>query len=92
MLVGFSQTFGAEVRRVAVVDFVNTAKDPAFEWLGPAVGETLTTRLTALRNLQVVERTQLYTVLKEQGLNTLSWATLMKRAFALDVLLCLRSR
>ncbi len=59
----------AQVRRVAVLDFVNTAKDPAIEWLGPAVAETLTTKLHALRSLRLVERRQLYQVLQEQRLH-----------------------
>lgn len=49
----------AQVRRVAVMDFVNTAKDPAMEWLGPSVAETVTTKLHAIRGLQLVERAQL---------------------------------
>jgi len=49
----------AQVRRVAVMDFINTAKDPAMEWLGPSVAETVTTKLHAIRGLQLVERAQL---------------------------------
>ena len=56
-------------RRVAVLDFANTAKDPSAEWLGPAVAETLTTKLHAIRALHMVERAQLYKVLQEQKLN-----------------------
>lgn len=59
----------AQSRRVAVMDFANTAKDPALEWLGPTVAETITTKLQAIRTLQLVERAQLYKVLQEQKLN-----------------------
>lgn len=59
----------AQPRRVAVLDFANTAKDPALEWLGPAVAETLTTKLHAVRALSLVERTRLYKVLEEQKLH-----------------------
>src|SRR5438309_100431 len=59
----------AQARRVAVLDFANSAKDPAVEWLGPAVAATLTTKLHAVRSLHLVERLQLYKVLQEQKLN-----------------------
>lgn len=59
----------AETRRLAVLDFVNSSKDPATEWLGPAVASTLTTKLHALRSLQLLERSQLYQLLQEQKLN-----------------------
>lgn len=59
----------AQPRRVAVFDFVNTTKDPAVEWLGPAAADDITTRLHAVRSLQLVERLQLYRVLNEQKLN-----------------------
>lgn len=49
-------TAHAQPRWVAVLDFANTAKDPALEWLGPAVGETLTTTLRTVRALSLVER------------------------------------
>jgi TolB-like protein len=58
----------AQVRRVAVMDFVNTTKDPAMEWLGPSVAETVTTKLNSIRSLQLVERAQFYKVLTEQKL------------------------
>ncbi|MBI4635423.1 MAG: tetratricopeptide repeat protein [Candidatus Rokubacteria bacterium] len=58
----------AEPRRVAVLDFANTARDPAVDWLGPAVAETLTTKLHAIRGFHLVERLQIYRVLQEQKL------------------------
>ena len=51
------------------MDFVNTTKDPAMDWLGPSVAETVTTKLNAIRSLQLVERAQLYQVLAEQKLS-----------------------
>lgn len=59
----------AQARRVAVLDFTNSGRDAALEWLGPAVAETVTTKLHAIRGLQLVERLQLYKVLQEQKLN-----------------------
>ena len=59
----------AQVRRVAVLDFANTAKDPAVEALGPAIAETLTTKLHRVRVLQVVQRHQLYKLLEDQELS-----------------------
>lgn len=59
----------AQSRRVAVLDFASTAKDPTVEWLGPAVAETITTKLAAIRSLHLIERAQLYRVLQEQKLN-----------------------
>lgn len=56
----------AAPRRLAVLDFVNSAKDPAVEWVGPAVAETITTKLHAVPLLHVVERFQLYRLLQEQ--------------------------
>lgn len=55
--------------RVAVLDFSNTTKDANVEWLGPAVAETLTTKLHAVRSLRLVERLQLYRVVQEQKLS-----------------------
>jgi tetratricopeptide (TPR) repeat protein len=54
--------------RVVVLDFSNTTKDAAVEWLGPAVAETLTTRLHGVRSLRLVERLQLYRIIQEQRL------------------------
>jgi len=39
------------------------------DWLGPSVAETVTTKLNAIRSLQLVERAQLYQVLAEQKLS-----------------------
>lgn len=50
----------ADTRRVAVLDFINTTKDQAVEWLGPAAAATITTKLNAVHSLQLVERAQLY--------------------------------
>jgi tetratricopeptide (TPR) repeat protein len=58
----------AQARRVAVLDFANTSKDPAIEALGPAMAETLTTKLHSLRALHLVERDRLYRLLQEQKL------------------------
>jgi tetratricopeptide (TPR) repeat protein len=59
----------AQARRVAVLDFVNTTKDPSMDWLGPSVAETMTTKLNAIRHLQLIERGQLYKVLSEQKMS-----------------------
>lgn len=69
MIVLIAAPVHAEVRRVAVLDFANSGKDPALEWLGPAVADTVTTKLQAIRGLQMVERTHLYKILQEQKLN-----------------------
>lgn len=58
-----------QTRRVVVLDFANTTKDAAVDWLGPAAAEDITTRLHALRSLKLVERAQLYRVLQEQKLS-----------------------
>jgi tetratricopeptide (TPR) repeat protein len=58
-----------ETRRVIVLDFANTTKDAAVDWLGPAAAEDITTRLHAVRSLKLVERAQLYRVLQEQKLS-----------------------
>ena len=58
----------AQARCVAVLDFANTTKDPAVEALGPAIAETLTTKLHSLRALHLVERDWLYRLLQEQKL------------------------
>lgn len=58
----------AQPRRVAVLDFANTTKDASVDWLGPAAAETITTKLNAIRALQLVERLQVYKVLDEQKL------------------------
>jgi tetratricopeptide (TPR) repeat protein len=54
---------------VAVLDFANMAKDPAVEALGPAIAETLTTKLHSLGVLDLVERDRLYRLLQEQKLH-----------------------
>ena len=59
----------AQARRVAVLDFANAAKDPAVEALGPAIAETLTTKLQSIRALHLVERDRLYRLLQEQQLH-----------------------
>src|SRR5438876_1066465 len=59
----------AQSRRIAVLDFANTTHDPALEWLGAAVAETITTKLHAIKSLQLVEHGQLYKVPGEQKLN-----------------------
>ena len=59
----------AQARRVAVLDFANAAKDPAVEALGPAIAETLTTKLHSLGALELVERDRLYRLLQEQKLH-----------------------
>jgi tetratricopeptide (TPR) repeat protein len=59
----------AQPRRVAILDFANATKDPAVDWLGAAAAEDVTTRLHAVRTLQLVERAQLYRLLQEQKLN-----------------------
>ena len=59
----------AQARRVAVLDFANAAKDPAVEALGPAIAETLTTKLQSIRVLHLVERHRLYRLLQEQQLH-----------------------
>ena len=68
-LVLFSLPASAQMRRVAVIDFVNTTKDPAMEWIGRGAAETLTTKLQNAPTLQLVERAHIEQVLKEQKLN-----------------------
>lgn len=46
----------AQVRRVAVMDLVNTTKDPTVEGLGAAVADTVTTKLNGIGSLQLIER------------------------------------
>ena len=58
----------AQARRVAVLDFANATGDPTVEPIGPAIAETLTTKLHSLRALHLVERDRLYRLLQEQGL------------------------
>jgi tetratricopeptide (TPR) repeat protein len=72
----------AQARRVAVLDFANAAKDPAVEALGPAIAETLTTKLRSLQALHIVERDRLYRLLQEQKLQQ---AELVDPSYAIHV-------
>jgi len=50
---------------VAVMPFVNLARDTGLAWLGDGIAETMTTKLSQVPTLTVVERTRLDGVLKE---------------------------
>ncbi len=60
---------GKEAQKViAVMPFANLAKDTGLAWLGEGIAETMTTKLSQVPSLTVVERTRLDQVLKEIAL------------------------
>jgi serine/threonine protein kinase/tetratricopeptide (TPR) repeat protein len=52
---------------VAVLSFSNITGEPADEWIGQGIAETLTTDLKNVRGLQVIGRAQLFDVLRAMG-------------------------
>ncbi|HYE94229.1 MAG TPA: tetratricopeptide repeat protein, partial [Terriglobales bacterium] len=58
----------AQGRRVAVLDFANSTRNPDVEWLGPAASETIVSKLAGVRALHLVERAQLAKIIAEQRL------------------------
>lgn len=65
------RTAGQQARhRIAVLEFENLTKEPGINWMREAVPETLTTKLHAVRGIQIVERRQLPRIFKEHELGT----------------------
>ena len=54
-----------EVPVIAVLEFENQTPDPTRDWMGGGLAETLTTQLSGLTEITVVERRLLHKVLKE---------------------------
>src|SRR4051812_45206452 len=53
-------------RRIAIMPFENLNKnDKTMDWIGAGIAETLTTELGRIRDLTLVERSQLNEALKE---------------------------
>ena len=52
-------------KRIAVMDFENTNKDKALDWMGVGLAETLSTELGRIQDLTLVERKRLNDALKE---------------------------
>lgn len=65
-IIAFLAAASADARRtVAVIDFQNVNKEKNLEWLGTGIAETLTTQLSRLQEITVVERSRLHAALKE---------------------------
>lgn len=60
-------TPAAGTRSVAVVGFANITREPADEWLGSGLAETLTTDLKLVRGLTVIGRAQVFDVVRMLG-------------------------
>jgi TolB-like protein len=54
-------------RSVAVMTFANITGEPADEWIGLGVAETVSSDLTAVRGLSVIGRTQVFEAIREIG-------------------------
>jgi TolB-like protein len=54
-------------RTVAVVTFVNITREPADEWIGSGIAETVTTDLKSVPGLAVIGRAQVFDALKQLG-------------------------
>ena len=52
-------------RSVAVVTFVNITREPADEWIGSGIAETVTTDLNNVSGLTVIGRAQVFDALKQ---------------------------
>ncbi len=50
---------------LAVLDFENTSRKTGMDWVGTGIAETLTTDLSRVRQVRLVERKRLHDVLKE---------------------------
>ncbi len=60
---------GKEAQKViAVMPFANLTKDTGLAWLGEGIAETMTTKLSQVSSLTVVERTRLDAALREIAL------------------------
>jgi TolB-like protein len=57
----------ASGRSVAVMTFANITGEPADEWIGLGVAETVSSDLTAVRGLSVIGRTQVFEAIREIG-------------------------
>lgn len=58
----------AEQRSVAVLGFKNLSGDTSLDYIGSGFGETLTTKLTKVKELKLIERMQILEIFKEQKL------------------------
>jgi outer membrane protein assembly factor BamB/TolB-like protein len=59
----------AKPRRIAVLEFENITKEKSLDWMGTGIAETLTTQLSQIPQLTVVERSRLGDIIKELKLN-----------------------
>ncbi|HAK56214.1 MAG TPA: hypothetical protein DCP38_12145 [Acidobacteria bacterium] len=55
---------GTSARRVAVMTFVNLTQEPADDWIGSGIAETVTSDLKNVPKLEVVGRAQVFDALK----------------------------
>jgi tetratricopeptide (TPR) repeat protein len=62
-----TRVVGADECAVAVLSFTNITGEPADEWIGQGIAETLTTDLKNVRGLHVIGRAQIFDVLRTIG-------------------------
>jgi len=58
----------SSARIIAVMPFVNQTRDRNISWLGPGVADSLSSKLSAVEDLVVVERAQISTIVRETEL------------------------
>src|SRR5947209_10071908 len=58
-----------KVRRIAVLEFQNVTQEKSLDWIGTGMKEHLTTQLSQIPELMVVERARLGDALKELNFN-----------------------
>lgn len=58
---------GEDVPTIAIMNFDNITRNPQFDWLAFGIAETLTTKLTKVRSIKIIERSQIAKILQEQG-------------------------
>jgi TolB-like protein/Flp pilus assembly protein TadD len=66
-VVSLEPTGASAGRSVAVMTFANITGEPADDWIGLGVAETVSTDLTAVRGLAVIGRTQVFEAIREMG-------------------------
>jgi len=52
-------------KTLAVIEFQNVTKDPKVDWLGTSIAEELITNLASVRGINLVERAEMHSILKE---------------------------
>lgn len=62
-----AQSQTQQKKRVVVLPFQNLSQNPADEWMGLSFAENLTQRLAALKELTLLERTQIQQLIREQN-------------------------